>query len=406
MSNRLPTLHRIVDRLADRIEKQSLVGVLVFDASPLDAFEHRHGAEAFDELIDAFGDATREMCGSHLRERDIVCRDAPAGDTVLVFLTPPRDHDDTDGPPAFAEIAERTKNRVQTALDPDAFADAIDRVQTGSALIVSKTTVDPRRQIYRAIRRAHRNIRERREQRLQKLHNLVGNVITREQIRTLYQPIVELGSGETLGFEALSRPANDFAEQLGLPLFSAAQKVELQAELDQLCRTLSVDRRPELEADRKLFINCLPVTFYESSEALDRLLDRWTDHGLRPEQLIFEINENISQPQADRILPTVRRLRADGYQFALDDMGTGKTNLRLLAELEPTFIKMDISLTRDIGENIRKQALASYLLDLADKSDARLIAEGIESERELETIIELGVDLGQGHLIGRPEQID
>jgi len=65
---------------------------------------------------------------------------------------------------------------------------------------------------------------------------------------------------------------------------------------------------------------------------------------------------------------------------------------------------MDISLTRGIGENVRKQALASYLLDLADKSDARLIAEGLESERDLETVIELGVDLGQGHLIGKPQQ--
>ena len=58
-----------------------------------------------------------------------------------------------------------------------------------------------------------------------------------------------------------------------------------------------------------------------------------------------------------------------------------------------------------IGENVRKQALASYLLDLAEKSDARLIAEGIESQRDLETIMELGVPLGQGHLIGRPQQI-
>ncbi|MFB6352254.1 MAG: EAL domain-containing protein, partial [Bradymonadaceae bacterium] len=206
-----------------------------------------------------------------------------------------------------------------------------------------------------------------------------------------------------IGYEALSRPAGDFDEQLGLPLFSAARKVELQAELDQLCRNLSVDRRPDLSAGRKLFVNCLPLAFYESDDALDRLLERWVDRGLTPEQLIFEINEDISQAQADRILPNVRRLRDRGFQFALDDMGTGKTNLRLLAELEPTYIKMDISLTRGIGDNVRKQALASYLLDLAEKSDARLIAEGIETERELETVVELGVTLGQGHLIGRPQ---
>lgn len=403
-ATQLPALSALLDRLAERVVQRSIVGVLVFDASFLDIWEHRVGAEAFETLLSTFGTAARQMSGQHLRHDDIVCRNAPGGDSILVFLTPPRAEDAPD----FADIAVRTRSHAKATLpDADPFEpEIIDRVEAGSALIVGRDSVDPRRQIHRAIRRAREHIHQQRQEHVRQTHQLVGSVIAHEGIETRYQPIVHLDSSRTLGFEALSKPTDDFAEQLGAPLFSAAAEVELQAELDQLCRQLSVERRPALDSETRLFVNCLPATFYEPTDRLDELLDRWIGDGLAPNQLIFEINENISQAEADRILPTIRRLRQRGFQFALDDMGIGMTNLRLLAELEPTYIKMDLSLTQGIGDNIRKKALASYLLDLAEKSNARLIAEGIETRRELETVVELGVPYGQGHLIGRPCQFD
>ncbi len=403
-ASNMPVLSEIVDRLADRVVESSIVGVLVFDASLLDSWEHRVGAETFELLFETFGEAARRMSGELLRHEDVVCRDAPGGDTLLVFVTPPRAEDAPD----FAEIASRTRERARSALDErtDLDSNVLERVETGSALIIGRHAVDPRRQIYRAVRRARHHIHQKQHEHVRQTQQLVGSVIAHEEIETRYQPIVDLDSSHTLGFEALSRPTSNFADELETSLFSAAAEVELQPELDQLCRHLSVDRRPSLRPDRRLFVNCLPVAFYDLPARLDDLLTRWTEGGLAPEQLIFEINENVSQSEAERILPTIRRLRERGYEFALDDMGTGMTNLRLLAELEPRYIKMDLSLTRGIAENVRKKALASYLLDLADKSDAELIAEGIETREDLETVVELGIPYGQGHLIGRPCSFD
>lgn len=138
-------------------------------------------------------------------------------------------------------------------------------------------------------------------------------------------------------------------------------------------------------------------------DELEVLLDSWIDDGLAPEQLVFEITENITHEQAQRIMPSIKRLRQRGFRFALDDVGTGTTNLRLIADLEPDFIKMDITLTRGIGHSQRKQALAKYLVELGEKCNARLVAEGIETEDDHETLVELGFDLGQGFLLGRPE---
>lgn len=403
-TSELPILPSIIDRVAQGVRARDIIGVLVFDATPLESWEHRHGPEAFDDLIERFGEAASEMCGSAIRRKDIVCRNAAGGGSVLIFLSRPRSDPQESDSLDFDTIADRTKEYAIGALGEEGeLEEVLERIQVGTSLIVGKDSVDPRRQVYRAIRRARNDIRARERKRIEQLHQVVGSVIAQRDIETLYQPIVQLTDQCPIGFEALSRVGTDRSCDLDDPLFSAAAKVELEAELDQICRTLSVDRRPELEEDKKLFVNCLPAAFYDPNQQLETLLDEWLEHErLDPDQLIFEINEDISQSEADRILPTIRRLRRSGFQFALDDMGTGKTNLRLLADLEPTYIKMDISLTRGIADSVRKQALASYLLDLAEKSDAELIAEGVESQRDLETVVELGVEYAQGHLIGRP----
>ena len=234
-------------------------------------------------------------------------------------------------------------------------------------------------------------------------------MIAHRKIRTMYQPIMRLAEPEQapqlVGYEALSRAEPGDADRLGVHLFVAASKAELDGELDHTCRTLAVQRRPPLGPGHKLFLNCLPPAFYEPSQELELLLTRWFEDGFQPSQLVFEITETITQEQVARILPAVRRLlRRRGFLFAVDDVGTGASNLRLLADLEPDFIKMDISLTLGISQSARKQALASYLLELARRCQAELIAEGIEGPEDLNVLRALGVPYGPGLPLGAPHR--
>lgn len=162
-------------------------------------------------------------------------------------------------------------------------------------------------------------------------------------------------------------------------------------------------QHPPLLNEGKLFINCLPPTFYRPHDRLESLLDTWRENGFSEDQLILEITENMTQEQVKRIIPTISKLKERGVHFALDDMGTGITNLRLLADLKPDYIKMDISLTRDINESPRKQRLADYLLELGDGSNAKVIAEGIETLEERKTLLDIGFEYGQGYLFGYPK---
>lgn len=403
----LPPLHVNIEKIAQRVADRTCVGVIVLDATNLGAWERQYGATQYSQLMSKLAQATERMKGSAIRHDDIVCIDAPAGETVLIFLGGPRE--DADGPTIdFENIVTRVKRQLFEPFQATQiwYHTALEMVCTGSALLIRNDSVDPRREIYRAIRQAridaqvgHREIQRQR-------HRVVGHMIAQRKIRTLYQPIVELSSGEAVGFEALSRAEQADAEKLGVHLFVAAAKADLDGELDQTCRSLSIVRRPGLATGRALFVNCLPSTFYEPMRDLEQMLHEWEEDGLSPGQLVFEITENITHEQLRRILPNVRKLQARGYRFAVDDVGTGTSNLQLIADLEPQFIKMDISLTRGIALSNRKQALATYLLELADRCDAELIAEGIENQPDCDMVQTLGIHLGQGYLLGMPESAE
>ena len=402
----LPALHEVLDDLVKHVERRECAAVFVFDASRLAAWERQYGSSAFDKIIRRLCQGVLETGKENFGPETLVCLDAPGGDSVLVF--PIKAH--RRGESTFIDLEEQLHQMNRALLEEFAsyqlwFHEAIEAIASGSSVILQNGPVDPRRTLYRAIRKAHQDARIAHGESQRRRNRIVGHVIAHQKLRTLFQPIVDLSSGDhtVFGYEALSRPLAREARKLGVHLFVAASRAELEGELDATCRALSVSRRPQLAVGEHLFVNCLPPTFYDEMGDLECLLEQWEGAGMRPEQLVFEVTESITRKQVSRIMRNVGKLRERGYRFALDDVGTGTSKLQLLAELEPHFIKMDMSLTIGIARSERKRKLASYLLELSRRCDASLIAEGIETREDLEILRDLGVDFGQGFLLGRPQ---
>lgn len=99
---------------------------------------------------------------------------------------------------------------------------------------------------------------------------------------------------------------------------------------------------------------------------------------------------------------TLEHYRSQGYQVAVDDVGAGFSGLYSIAEIRPDFIKIDMSLIRNIDSNPARQAVVESLVTLAGKINCRVIAEGIETQNELNTLLALGVHYGQGYYLARP----
>jgi EAL domain-containing protein (putative c-di-GMP-specific phosphodiesterase class I) len=101
----------------------------------------------------------------------------------------------------------------------------------------------------------------------------------------------------------------------------------------------------------------------------------------------------------------VARLRRSGFVVAIDDMGAGNSSLQSIVDLEPDYMKFDVALVRGIDRSLIKRSLLETLVELSQKIGARVVAEGIESEPELETLLGMGVPLGQGNYLAPPRLV-
>src|SRR5207249_1487164 len=124
--------------------------------------------------------------------------------------------------------------------------------------------------------------------------------------------------------------------------------------------------------------------------------------GLQPRQLTVEVTEQQAVSDVGPLKRQARALRKLGFGFAVDDAGAGYASFTLVAALRPSIIKIDREIVRGVRRDGAKQALVEAFVSFGRRIDAQLVAEGIERRHDLETLIELGVPVGQGFLLGRP----
>jgi PAS domain S-box-containing protein len=231
------------------------------------------------------------------------------------------------------------------------------------------------------------------------LRNDILSVMDEQKFRPVFQPFVDLKSGRVVGYEALTR-FNDASrpEQR----FAQAHSVGLGSELESVCAIAAIDASKELPRGMWLSINFSPAAIIDGHAAMvARRADR---------RLVIEVTEHA---QIKNYAALRRALKAMGdCQLAVDDAGAGYTSLSHILELHPDFVKLDISLVRDIDTNAARQAMIAGMCHFAAQSGTTLIAEGIETESEANMLRDLGVPLGeggmlgQGYLFGRPGRLN
>jgi EAL domain-containing protein (putative c-di-GMP-specific phosphodiesterase class I) len=213
-------------------------------------------------------------------------------------------------------------------------------------------------------------------------------------LSSVYQPIVDLSDRSVAGFEALTRfavrpwqpPAAWFAE-------AAQVRAGVEAELRAAAAALAVeDGWPDAPY---LAINLSPEALLGAE--LDALLD---GHAL--DRLVVEITEHEAVAEYERLARALAPLRARGLRVAIDDAGAGQSSFRHVVDLAPDIVKIDMSITRGIDTDRSRRALAAALTGFAREIGMAVVAEGLETKAELAVVCDLGIDAGQGFLLGRP----
>lgn len=228
-------------------------------------------------------------------------------------------------------------------------------------------------------------------------------VLANQQIRPVFQPIVSLDDGTVAGYEALSRgPQNSPLESPAL-LFSAAEQSGKVWDLDFLCRTKALEKAKHLPDMQMLFINVDPKIINDARFEKGVTKEILDSYQIDATKIIFEITEKTSINDYKSFRRVLDNYTSQGYKIAIDDTGSGYSGLKMLAETRPQFVKIDMDLVRDIDKDSLKQALMRAFQDFAVLTNMKIIAEGIETVDELNTLISLGIPYGQGFFLGRPE---
>jgi len=238
------------------------------------------------------------------------------------------------------------------------------------------------------------------------INESLNHIINKKQIKTVFQPIISLRDGNILGHEALSRITCESEIKNPEMLFTIAEEYNRLWELELLCRTTAMEAAYKFMVppySKKLFINVNPnIMHYETFKKgfTKRFLMKYK---ILPQNVIFEITERNVIEDMDIFKSTINHYKGQDFQIAIDDAGAGYSGLNLISEVNPNYIKLDMKLIRDVDLDRVKFAIVKGMVEFSKVSNVLLIAEGIETYEELNTLVNLGVQYGQGYLIQKPD---
>lgn len=221
-------------------------------------------------------------------------------------------------------------------------------------------------------------------------------IVQNESIEIVYQPIFYLKGRKLIGYEVLSRGPKGSRLEKPDELFQCALSYGLLIDLEMACRRKALSKLGEKGAGKLIFFNTNP--YLMETEDFKNILGLYS----RPEQIVFEVTERAEIRNFPTFCNILSSVKTKGFKISIDDVGSGYSSLDAIAELMPDFVKIDIVLIREISANSIKQNLVKAIVLICKQSNIISIGEGIEREDELKTLIDLGVDAGQGYLLGRP----
>ncbi len=229
------------------------------------------------------------------------------------------------------------------------------------------------------------------------------DILGRKRLKTVFQPIFDLQTGEVYAYECLTRITGESLFSGPEPLFEAADHFSLTRELEALCRSCAIETALRKGIRERLTLNVSPSLFQEiNPQDTYSLMEDESLFSLR-ERIVLELTEKCTIRDAHCFKNILNIFRNEGFQIAIDDLGAGFAGLKMLAELEPGMVKIDRFLISRIAESTKKRMLVESLVSFCHKINAQVVAEGIETRKELEVVLSMNVDLGQGFYLGMPD---
>jgi diguanylate cyclase (GGDEF)-like protein len=233
------------------------------------------------------------------------------------------------------------------------------------------------------------------------LSSAISAVIEANSLTPAYQPIVDLATGNVLGYEGLVRVPRESSFPHAGALFDAAEVAGRVQDLDRAALDVVLRGATGLPEEMVLSLNVSPRTFESSDFNATVFLAILKRHGMAPDRVILELTEREAVRDPERLRAAIVAVKKVGVRVAADDVGAGNAGLRLLSQFSFDVVKIDLSLVQGARQD-QTLSILSSLVQMADRWGALTIAEGVETSAQLKTIRRLGIAAAQGYLLGRP----
>jgi EAL domain-containing protein (putative c-di-GMP-specific phosphodiesterase class I)/GGDEF domain-containing protein len=395
----LPTLPVMIERSRQLIKERGELIVLYFNFVRYSKIEEIYGWEKLDAVLETTAHAVREFVdASSLHSSRVMVSFTNDDDFVFFHVPAPGVAAVTDAEitELVSKLQEHVGGRIESVHGEEIAS--LFEIYVGRAHVYYNPKIRLQRLIYRGIREAAnaaKSIEER--ERGRRVDDLKRSLRERAVYIDLH-PILVTDTRQVYGYEALARGT---LRTLRSPeiMFDVAAEADLLWELGRLCRSKAIEAmNTRLTRGEYLFLNVDPHDFVDPEfSQLDREVPD-------PSRVVIEITERTAIKDYPKFRERLKALRERGYRFAVDDAGSGYAGLGSIANLEPDFIKLDISLINCIDTNFIKQNLVETMVRFANDQGAKVIAEGVERAEEYETVKGLGVHMVQGFFLHRPQE--
>jgi EAL domain-containing protein (putative c-di-GMP-specific phosphodiesterase class I) len=230
---------------------------------------------------------------------------------------------------------------------------------------------------------------------------LLETILDPSSLTVLFQPIFQLQNGGTRvdSVEALIRGPRGTNFHRADILFDYVRRKKAEAAVDQSCFMAVCDAVTRLPVDVRVNVNVHAATLGQNSGFVDFFRRCAKKRSLKLERFTIEIVEHAPTCDASQLTATIAQLRELGIRIALDDVGLGQSNYRMMLDCDPEYFKLDGYFVRDLNRDPKRRAVVESLVALAETLESAVVAEAVASQEDLSHLAELGVDLVQANIL-------
>ena len=387
----LPTLANVQVEVQRRLFDHSQLGILYVTLDGVHALEQQQGFEVVDEVFRVIGRRLSETRGQPHPQRGLRLRLEPRQRVprrALARLATAASSTKTICASSSGASKRSCSASSRTRLESELLAHV--ELYVGYSRLGQSPKVRFRRALLEAIEDATRGIQQERSEIQHRLGAEFERVISESQITCVYQPIVSLGDYRVLGYELLARgPLQQRAPPPRRALRGRPRReprLRARPALPPGGGARQRDTARQVSALHQHGAHRPLLRARAATIAVQEFIDA-TPEELRG-QTVIEITENTVIDDFAHMRDVVDRLREQGFRIAIDDAGAGYSGLQTMVEIEPDFIKLDMSLTRNLDRSLVKQKLVGTMRDFCQQADIALVAEGIETQAQLDVLLD------------------